>query len=60
MTKSGIGKIIAQGPARTRFISVPSAVAGDSAFPFGDGEAVKITIEKKRLIVEPSTGDGEE
>jgi virulence-associated protein VagC len=55
MTKSGKGKIISQGPAKTRFISVPSAVAGDSAFPFGDGDTVKVTIEEKRLVVEPVT-----
>lgn len=55
MTKEGVGKILSQGPAKTRFISVPSAVAGDSAFPFADGAAVKITIEKKRLVVSAVT-----
>ena len=56
MSKIGIGRVIPQGPARTRFIVVPARVAGDSSFPFEDGEEVMIRIEGRRVIVEPLEG----
>jgi co-chaperonin GroES (HSP10) len=54
MTKTGTGRVVSVGKARTRYITVPSSVSKDSQFPFEDGEQVKITIdeEKKRLFVE--------
>jgi len=45
MSLKGVGKIIVQGPARTRFLSIPATVAGDSAFPFVDGEEVTVQID---------------
>jgi hypothetical protein len=45
MSLKGVGKIIVQGPARTRFLSIPATVAGDSAFPFVDGEEVIVQID---------------
>ncbi|NLZ31260.1 MAG: hypothetical protein GX885_11080 [Methanomicrobiales archaeon] len=57
MAQTGEGKVIAQGPARTRFIVVPAVVAGDSAFPFEDGGKVTISIEGDRLIVEKAAPD---
>jgi hypothetical protein len=59
MGKKGEGKILAQGPARTRFVSIPADVAGDSAFPFVDGERVTIPIEGEEMIsrAAPDRGD---
>jgi virulence-associated protein VagC len=53
MVLKGEGKILKQGPAKTRFVSIPSGVAGDSAFPFADDERVAITIDGRRVIIEP-------
>ena len=54
MSQKGTGRVIAQGRAKTRFISVPSDVASDSTFPFEDGEEVTVRIEedKNRVVVE--------
>jgi len=52
MAKSGQGRIISQGRARTRFISVPAEVAGDDRFPFETGETLIITIAGERLTIE--------
>ncbi len=54
MSKIGVGKIIQMGAAKTRYLSIPSQVAGDDRFPFETGEEVKITIDEKqkRVIVE--------
>jgi len=54
MTKSGKGKVcqINKG-SRTRFISVPASVAGDSAFPFTDGDRVRVTISGRSVVIEP-------
>lgn len=54
MTSDGKGKIIKLSNAKTLFVSIPSAVATDSAFPFETGDQVKIVIESenKRLIIE--------
>lgn len=53
MSKEGEGRVVSQGRSKTRYITVPSSVATDSNFPFGDGEAVKISIDtdNSRLIV---------
>jgi len=51
MAKSGKGANVPVGAARTRYISVPAAVAGDSAYPFEDGEQVIVTIEGRGLSV---------
>jgi len=51
MSLEGEGKIVAQGPARTRFVSIPADVAGDSAFPFETGEKVRIKIEGEEIRI---------
>lgn len=53
MVKDGRGRVVAVGKAKTRYITIPSNVAGDDRFPFVDGEEVKITInnDKKSLAV---------
>ncbi len=60
MSKVGIGKVIAQGPARTRFAVIPARVAGDSAFPFEDGEETLVRIEGRYVIIGPLEGPIEE
>jgi len=53
MSKEGRGRVVCVGKARTRYVTIPADVAGDSAFPFADGEEVKISISGRRLIIEP-------
>ena len=57
MSLKGVGKIIVQGPARTRFVSIPADVAGDSAFPFVDGERVTIQIEGEEIRISRAAPD---
>jgi len=60
MSRKGEGKILAQGPARTRFLSIPADVAGDDRFPFDDGERVTIEIEGEEIRISraaPDRGD---
>ena len=51
MSKKAEGKILAQGPARTRFLSIPADVAGDDRFPFEDGERVMVEIDDEEIRV---------
>jgi len=54
MTKSGKGKIcLINKKSATRFVSIPSSVAGDTSFPFADEERVKVTISGRTVIIEP-------
>jgi len=61
MSKEGKGKIIQLSDrARTRYASIPADVAGDSAFPFVDGERVTIQIEGDEIRISraaPDRGD---
>jgi hypothetical protein len=52
-------KIVKTSNAKTRFITVPSAVASDDRFPFKTGETVNVRIdpENKRVIVEKLAED---
>lgn len=52
MVCTAIGKIFKIGRAGTRYLMIPAAVAGDSAFPFETGEEVVVRIEGRRLVVE--------
>lgn len=52
MVKEGIGRLIKIGRGNTRYVTVPALVAQDESFPFEDGEAVRVRIENRRLIVE--------
>ena len=51
MVKEGEGTLTPVGRARTRYLVIPAAVASDSAFPFRDGQRVRIAIEGERLVV---------
>ena len=44
--------LIPHKKAKTLYLTIPSAVANDSAFPFKPGEEVKITIKGNKLVVE--------
>jgi hypothetical protein len=52
MADKGEGRIFSSGDANTLFVSIPADVAVDSAFPFDDGQEVKIRIEENKVIVE--------
>lgn len=54
----GKGRVVSQGRSKTRYLTIPSAVATDSNFPFTDGEAVKIKIdvENGQLIISKVEG----
>lgn len=53
MVKKGKGKVVKVGPARTRYITIPSTIATDSQFPFTDNEEVSVEIlpEKGSLVI---------
>ena len=53
MADEGEGKVFSSGDANTLFVSIPADVAVDSAFPFDDGQNIKIRIEDDKLMVEP-------
>lgn len=52
MTDEGQGRVFSSGDANTLFISIPSDVAVDSAFPFEEGQEVKIRITDDTLVIE--------
>ncbi|MBN2734718.1 MAG: hypothetical protein JXQ82_07680 [Methanomicrobiaceae archaeon] len=54
MALTGFGKLTSTGKAKTKYLSIPSKIVTDSAFPFETGEQIKITLdaENKRLIIE--------
>lgn len=52
MADEGDGRVFSSGDANTLFVSIPADVAVDSAFPFEEGEDIKIKIEDGKLIVE--------
>lgn len=37
----------------TLYVSIPSRMAQDSAFPFREGQRVTISIQGKKLVIEP-------
>lgn len=51
MAKEGTGRVFRSGEARTLFLSIPSRVAQDSAFPFEEDEEVTIRVEDDRVVV---------
>lgn len=51
MSKSGRGRNVPIGAAKTRFITVPASVATDSLYPFENGEPVIVSIENGGLRV---------
>ncbi|WP_169743676.1 hypothetical protein [Methanolacinia paynteri] len=54
MALTGNGKFISAGRANTKYLTIPAKLITDSAFPFEEGEEVKITVDSqnKRLVVE--------
>lgn len=51
MTLQGTGRVFSSGEAETLYVSIPSAVATDSAFPFEEGETVTVSIEGDEVRV---------
>lgn len=45
-------KLIPHPTAKTLYLTIPSAIANDSAFPFKPGQKVTILIKGKKLIVD--------
>lgn len=60
MALQGTGRVFSSGRAETLYVSIPSPVATDSAFPFADGESVTVSIDVGELRVtraeKPSDG----
>lgn len=53
------GRIFRSGEANTLYVSIPSAVATDSAFPFEDGETVTVSIEDGEVRITPTDEERE-
>lgn len=54
MALHGTGRIFSSGEANTLYISIPSSVVTDSAFPFDEDQTVTIRIENGELEVKPT------
>lgn len=54
MALHGTGRIFSSGEAKTLYISIPSSVVTDSAFPFEEDQTVTIRIESGELNVIPT------
>lgn len=52
MTLQETGRLFHNGEAKTLFMSIPSAVASDSAFPFEEDDDVVVRIHDDRLVIE--------
>ncbi len=57
MAREGKGRVVPVGKAKTRYVTVPADVAGDSAFPFVDGERVTIQIEGEEIRISRAAPD---
>lgn len=57
MTLQETGRLFRNGEARTLFMSIPSAIARDSAFPFDEEDDVIVRVHDDRLVIqrEPDT-----
>ena len=51
----GVGKISFASRSKTAILYIPSDITKDSAFPFENGENVRIRIENQKLIVEKAS-----
>lgn len=51
MALEGEGRIFSSGEAATLYVSISSAVATDSTFPFEEGETVTVNIEGDQLRI---------
>jgi hypothetical protein len=51
VARQGKGMIYRHGPANTRYLSIPSKVATDSAFPFRDRAIVNVRIVDGKLVI---------
>lgn len=51
--------MFSSGEARTLYVSIPSRVATDSAFPFADGETVRVRIEDGQVCIAPTDDEAE-
>lgn len=59
MARRAQGRVFSSGEARTLYVSIPSRVATDSAFPFADGETVHVSIEDGMVCIAPSDDEAE-
>lgn len=55
MTLEETGRLFRNGKARTLFMSIPSAVARDSAFPFEEEDDVIVRVHDDRLVIHRET-----
>lgn len=51
MALKASSRLIPHKKAKTLYLTIPSTIAGDSAFPFRPGNSVTILIKGRRLIV---------
>lgn len=54
MALEGKGRFFKSGKANTLYLSIPSEVAIDSAFPFGEDVTVTVRVEADELRVIPT------
>lgn len=54
MTLQKAGRIFRSGEANTLYVSIPSVVATDSAFPFEEDASVTISIEGDGIRITPT------
>jgi antitoxin component of MazEF toxin-antitoxin module len=47
----GTGRVVKTGKARTLFVTIPSDLVKDSAFPLSEGDQVEIRIEGEELRI---------
>lgn len=59
MARRAQGRVFSSGEARTLYVSIPSRVATDSAFPFSDGETVCVSIEDGMVCIAPTDDEAE-
>lgn len=45
MALEDTGRVFSSGEANTLYVSIPSVVVKDSAFPFEEGETVQVSID---------------
>lgn len=59
MVLQDTGRVFRAGAAKTMYVSIPSAVALDSSFPFEEDETVTISIEDDHLRIIPADEERE-
>lgn len=52
MVLESTSRIFKHTKAKTFYITIPSSLATDSAFPFKEGQRIKVRIKENKLIIE--------